>query len=867
MKRNVPGSPGLRMARLALTAALAAVPAPAPLHADDAPPRKTVVAGPEYAASGAHRLLFGADYRKAWTTPVSLEILDLQKEGGGLTPLRRTGGQQTKGLALTGKDGKNYSFRGIYKDASELVDEELRGTVVERTLQDAMSAQHPASELIAGSLLDSLGIPRQPWKLVVMPDDPALGEFRKDFALAIGTFGEYPSEKSATNPGFQGITELVSHKKLYEKLEAGDGDQADVQAFLRARLVDIFIGDWDRHRKQWRWAKFPGNPLWTPIPEDRDQAFSRYQGFVVGLARGRDPRFQDFGSHYAGINGLTSNGSEQDRRLLVGFTREDFQKTAQELGVALSDDVLKRAVDAMPPEWAKLDAARLFAEMKARREGLPKIADAYYFHLAHRVDVYMTNKAEHVDVKRSPSGDTDVSVAMLGADGQPQTPYFRRVFHPRETDEVRLYALGGDDSVVVTGGNAGPIVRVIGGTGNDRLDARAGGNTRLSDSKGVNHAEGASLDDREYVPPPPPKNAPWIPPLDWGSATFFTPWVSYNGDTGAFLGLGMEHRAFGFRKDPWAARQTVRAGYAFGEQSGKLEYTGDFRRENATSFFGLHAYASGVEVLRFYGFGNETENVGDSDFYRAKANQLLLFPSFNVKLGHRGLLVFGPAAKYTSTKHGADNQDELVNVSRPYGSGDFGEVGAHTALAFDGRDSDAFPRHGVFLAVRGTVCPKVWDVTKAFGQMNGNANAYLSAGKWLTLGLRAGAKKVFGEYPYMEAATIGGGSLGTPALAEPDYTVRGFRARRFSGDSAAYGNADLRLTISKITLILPGHFGVFGFTDTGRVWLEGENSDTWHTGVGGGLWLSFLNYKNTLSVGLAHSNEEDLVYVKGGFTF
>jgi hypothetical protein len=60
---------------------------------------------------------------------------------------------------------------------------------------------------------------------------------------------------------------------------------------------------------------------------------------------------------------------------------------------------------------------------------------------------------------------------------------------------------------------------------------------------------------------------------------------------------------------------------------------------------------------------------------------------------------------------------------------------------------------------------------------------------------------------------------------------------------------------------------VLGFVDTGRVWLDGEESRAWHTGLGGGLWYSFLNDRSVFSVGFAHSKEDDLVYLKGGFTF
>ena len=83
-----------------------------PVLAEDAPGRRTVVAG-SYQAGSLHRFFLGSDYRAAWGTPVSVEVLDLAREAGGLTPVVRVGGQQTKGLALAGADGRSYTFRGL----------------------------------------------------------------------------------------------------------------------------------------------------------------------------------------------------------------------------------------------------------------------------------------------------------------------------------------------------------------------------------------------------------------------------------------------------------------------------------------------------------------------------------------------------------------------------------------------------------------------------------------------------------------------------------------------------------------------------------------------------------------------------------
>src|SRR6185369_2898746 len=148
------------------------------------------------------------------------------------------------------------------------------------------------------------------------------------------------------------------------------------------------------------------------------------------------------------------------------------------------------------------------SEMKARRDALPDIAAKYHHHLGRDVDVYLTNQSERVEAKRLGNGDMDVTVRMAGNDGAAGTPTFHRVFDGQETSEVRIYGLGGNDTVVVTGGSKGPKVRLIGGAGNDTLDATGADNAKLSDTEGQNRAVDAGNDDRAYTPPPPPKNAP-----------------------------------------------------------------------------------------------------------------------------------------------------------------------------------------------------------------------------------------------------------------------------------------------------------------------------------------------------------------------
>ena len=522
----------------------------------------------------------------------------------------------------------------------------------------------------------------------------------------------------------------------------------------------------------------------------------------------------------------------------------------------------------MPAEWQAIDGARLAKDLKARRDSLVEVADRFYEHLAERADVYLTDLPELVEAKRLEHGDVEVSVRPLPADGPPGDVTYRRVFQKQETEEIRLYALGGDDRITVTGREDGIKLRVIGGPGNDTLDDSQGGGTRMSDSQGQNRVlggPGTRNDTRPYEPPPPPENAPWLPPKDFDSSTWRLPWIGYASDFGFFLGQGLEHRRYGFRKNEFSSRHVFRAGYAFGETSGRFDYSGTFNRENSRNSLGLGFYWSGIEVLRFYGFGNETANNGDKDFYRARQNQVVLYPSFTWSITRTTSLTMGPVGRYSRPR---GDDPVFVDQAGPfYGRDDFGQVGAHALFLLDGRDSIQYPRRGGLLAVRGTVWPKVWDTDSTYGEVNGNANGYLSAGQWLTLAVRGGGQKVFGTYPYFDAASLGGGGLEKGPLDAPDATLRGFRAGRFSGDSSVYGNADLRLRLGRATIFVPTHFGIFGLFDVGRVWYEGEDSNDWHTSYGGGVWLSFLKYRSTFTAYYAHSKEDNLFRMGGGFTF
>jgi hemolysin activation/secretion protein len=123
------------------------------------------------------------------------------------------------------------------------------------------------------------------------------------------------------------------------------------------------------------------------------------------------------------------------------------------------------------------------------------------------------------------------------------------------------------------------------------------------------------------------------------------------------------------------------------------------------------------------------------------------------------------------------------------------------------------------------------------------------------LALRAGGKKLFGNFPYFDAAFLGGGS-----------SLRTEHRQRFAGDAAVFGQSELRVPVAKFPLILPLDVGLLGFADAGRVYVDGESPGGWHSAAGAGFWVGALNPGMNVNV-LVTNRSNRRVMVNLGFAY
>jgi len=330
--------------------------------------------------------------------------------------------------------------------------------------------------------------------------------------------------------------------------------------------------------------------------------------------------------------------------------------------------------------------------------------------------------------------------------------------------------------------------------------------------------------------------------------------ASYAPDIGLLVGVGVSHTRYGFHALPPSTRLLGEVAYATSATTYRVDAAGEFRRPLLPAILDVELRASGLELIRFYGSGNETDGSQPDSVYRVRATQLRLGPRVAIPLVPRLRLTLGPLLTYAHT--GADAGTVLRTSGPYYGTGHFGQVGAGAALELDTRDLPVAPARGLHASLAGQWHPAVWDAVEPFGSVSAEASTYLSAGDppVATLALRAGGAAVSGTVPFQELVYVGG-----------ETSVRGYAEQRFAGRRGAYGNAELRFAAGRLPF---GDLGLFGLADAGRVWTAGESSDRWHAAAGGGLWLAWQHRRaNLLSIAAARSPERTAIYVRAGFMF
>ena len=257
----------------------------------------------------------------------------------------------------------------------------------------------------------------------------------------------------------------------------------------------------------------------------------------------------------------------------------------------------------------------------------------------------------------------------------------------------------------------------------------------------------------------------------------------------------------------------------------------------------VDARFSGLDQLRYYGLGNETTSDLDDAAYKIAQYQGSLFPAVALLGSATSRLAVGPILKYTNS-NGTESNTVLVQEA-PLGSETFGQVGLQLTGRYDSRGLESVLRPGVLVEGGGSYYFAAWDAESDFGQVNAHVAGWIPLGDPLLLSLHVRGKKVWGDFPYFEAAYIGGHMypLGT-------------KWNRWAGDASLGGLASLRWTLGSIRGVIPGDIGLFGMGDAARVFVSGEESSEWHPSYGGGVFVTSFDHTGAFHLGAGSSPED-----------
>jgi len=812
--------------------------------------------------SNFFKWVWGERYREYYATKVSAPTVRLDTLFGGLVPVKKGGGHQSKSLRLRDRDGKEYVMRALRKSAElylqsmafqdQYVLEDLKETYTQEILEDFYTGAHPYAPFTIGKLSDAVGIYHTNPVLYYVPKQKTLGRYNDVFGDELYMIEEHTGDGHGDLKSFGYSNELKSTDSMLEDLRDDEKYAIDKKAYIRARLFDMVIGDWDRHVDQWRWAEFKeGKKIaYRPIPRDRDQVFSKMgDGALMNVAtriiQGLK-LMEGFTEEIRSVKGFNSSPKTYvlDLALLVETTKEDWRKEALFLQENLDAAAIEEAFMAFPLEVRDETLAEIKGIVLSRLAGIKETADTYYDILNRYAVVTGTDKDDWFEITRLDDNRTEVK-AFRNIGGKRDKQFFNKIFSTTETKEIWVYGLDDDDIFEVENskGYSGIKIRLIGGQNNDVYEVNNGKGIAIYDYKSkpntfkkANGAKVKRTDDYNVNT--------YLPLTIRNSTNQLIPTVGFNPDDGIRLGFSNTYTLNGFRQNPFTQQHRVSASYYFATSGFDAAYSGEFAELLENWNLELKArFTSPNFAVNFFGFGNNTENFDDElgmDYNRVRIQNLEFAPSlvwrsklgakFRTGLSYESIEVEETDNRFVNTfyqQNGAETQNDFVGI--------------HGEYSFENMDNAGFPTMGMATTVQVGYKDNIGENGNSFGYIipSLSFNYKLIPNGRLVLATKwKGHFNIGTGYEFYQGASIGG-----------EDGLRGFRNQRFNGKTAYYQNTDIRFSLRKMrTSILPASLGIFAGYDYGRVWLPDDSSNRWHTAYGGGF---FLNASDILSVNLA----------------
>lgn len=773
--------------------------------------------------SRIYNLLWGKHYRDIYSVPITIPstTFDIFKGGAKVTAQA----DNFHGLLLEDKQKKLYLLKPLGGSTSFLESDffqemynkkDFQDTYLDTFIGDAYTIINPytfiASDYIAGQIGLSSNNPR----IYYLPpytttDTIADGSHIQDKLVSITDI-----------PDFNLKENIFTTAELLEMMQKDKFLFVNQQLYIRERLFDMLIGDWNKIPENWTWnAQINGDSIvFNPTVVDRNHAFTKVDGLlfkemlaVLGLG---------FISNYdTGIKKLKKSnklGYTLDRVVTAGCDETIWIQEANYLKKHLSDSLINEAFDKLPKGVECNEIIETKDILKARRNQVEELAKTYYNILQYNPIITGTLRADSFIIDRNNQDNTHIRIY----DKERGSIVFDKKYNKKAAKEIWIYGLGGEDHFEVNGINSSKILLISGKekniyhldsknkvkiftypTAKETFDSIPGVNVIFSDNEKIMDYDYTKTKYKDIS---------------------FSPWGFYDSDLGMNLGSFVTFSMYSYKRFPFTYQHRIGFNYLKG-----FMYRGVFPLYNEKMDISIDShFGFPKNYYNFFGFGNNTNGYKDEkkNYNRVNIRNFIVNPSFNWDINNKNKLSFLSSLEMIKVTRSSDKfiNEVYTDDNRVFNTNYFADLGITYLVS-------KIPS-SIISRLEGSLTAG-WKVNlKEFKRNFPYASASVSLDLQLTdrftLATMANAKTLFTDnYEFYQAATT---------------ELRGFRNNRFLGKQSFYQYSDFRVDMGELkNPFTPLKYGLFTGIDYGRVWLPHEKSKKWHTSYGGGIWLTIIN--------------------------
>lgn len=797
-----------------------------------------------------HKFLFGKHYRSYYSLPIKAKTATLDTLMGGLKPIREASDHQSISLRLTDPKGREYVMRAVKKSATQFLQSvafkdqfivyDFKDTYIEDFLLDFYTTSHPYTPFAVATMEEKLGLLHKNPILYYIPKQNELKGFNSDFGDALYAIEERPANNHLDAKSFGNPNAIISTEDMMLNLHKDNKYSVEEKEYIKARLFDMLIGDWDKQNDHWRWAAFnkEGKTYYKPIPRDRDQAFSKYDGTLLSVLMNIPAlrHMRSYKSKIDNVKWLNRQPYTLDLALLPNAEEKDWIEQARYIQENLKDSDIDQAFKALPQEIQDYTIEEIKAKLKNRKKDLQKYASKYYAVLSKTVLVVGTDKKDKFIINHKDKKNIEVQVFSMN-EGKEKLVY-TKILSDTKTKNLWVYGLDANDIFEVIGNQKSKIkIRLIGGQDNDTYTIENGKKVIVYDFKSKENTYNLNSKTQKQLTDDYDVNLYNYKKPKYNVFSGL-PNVGYNPDDGIKLGVNLNYTVNNFKQNPYTQRHVINGFYYFATGGLEFNYVAHFPGLLGKWVIDLESqYTTPNFAQNYFGNGNESQNFDQDlgmDFNRVRIQQFKINSAIRHVGRYGNEFSFEPFLEQMKVEETPNRFINSLYFSNPllFNRKNFG--GAKIKYSFNNADFKTKPTLGMLLTVEASWRTNLENTKQNFPMFEstlGFTHKLDKSGKIILATYVKGKAILNSNYEFYQGADLGG-----------DQDLRGYRNERFLGNAYFSQSTDLRYSIGKVRrTVVPFTYGVLAGFDYGRVWLDGERSEKWHNDYGGGIWLNAVN--------------------------